>query len=63
MKNKLEIQRQCVELRKEGYTLKEIGEKLGITRNVVAGHTYRARKAALEKGLVDAKAGEVSSKG
>ena len=48
-----EIQRKCVELRKQGDTYKAIGKQLGITRNAVAGHLHRARQATLKQGLKD----------
>jgi len=56
MKSNLEIQRQCVELRKTGLSYRQIGKELKITRNAVAGHLSRARKSTLKRGLVDAKA-------
>ena len=55
-----EMQRKCVELRKQSLTYKQIGKQigkqLGITRDMVAGHLYRARKEALERGLTDERA-------
>jgi DNA-binding CsgD family transcriptional regulator len=43
MKKQLEVQRQYIELRKQGLTYRQIGKQLGVTRNVVAGHLCRAR--------------------
>ena len=37
------IRAKCVEMRRT-HSAREIAEKLGITRNAVIGHWYRARK-------------------
>ena len=50
-----EIRKRCIELRKRGLTYRQIGRELKITRDMVAGHLYRARKQALEKGLTERK--------
>ena len=50
-----ETRKRCVELRKLGLTYRQIGRELKITRDMVAGHLYRARKQALEKGLTERK--------
>ena len=48
-----EIRQRCIELRKLGLTYRQIGRELKITRDMVAGHLYRARKEALVKGLTE----------
>jgi hypothetical protein len=57
MNRKLEVQHQCVELRKTGLSYRQIGHELKITRDMVAGHLFRARKAALRRGLDPLKVG------
>ena len=58
-----EMQRKCVELRKQNLTYKQIGERLRITRDMVAGHLFRARKEALKRGLIDERTVSNSSQG
>lgn len=38
------VQRQCIELRKQGLTYSAIGAQLKITKGTVAGYIYRAQK-------------------
>jgi len=56
MKHDPILRKQIIILRKQGLSYRQIGWQLKITRDMVAGHLYRARKEALEKGLTDERA-------